>query len=811
MDKSTSSNKPYLRSENKHSGSNILVVPPTLHPSQHIPGTSNASGKNPALFPIHPGGIIIPLQPTLRRQITEIAKHFTFPSTVGISVHANVSIQGAIHSSRTAGVSNFQPYSNSSNSQSSSVAYPFRRFQQLRGTPSSSAAKSMPTFQVSSNMDGPLSAIWPRPEVLIVDYGVEASRRRSDTVSSSSSRLSGSTALTSSNISPMQSGTTKVASTPEMLRPSPIPRDGSTRPIRSRSIYLLSQAREYERNHRPESPSPGKYNVSPACRNRRKSQELEHFISPLNSGIQASSSKAHKKKSIHRLDWQCHGTDLARCGEGIPPCDHMSGIDERSSEDSNSRARSIDEPMEMTCERTPEDRSYNHPNLNDNYFTASEETSMGLERTWANLDTCKDLTEAASWTAIERQTSDNNMISDWKRFLSNTSPTSTDADWDKLASVDRRNRQRRVPQSLDLLPVDISDASSPIISPSPNVSPPISPALENHKAEDCPNIELKRTHKTHRNSTVSNPRFLRAFLDSLPPSVTRNVANQTRKPRARVTICESNRFDSVKKRSIYEDDPVQISGPLSENGLITNSDSLYAVDPSCDEYNSSPESLRDDRLPPRTSIVKRSNYPRDAMRQQSGRSLGSPTKAIAPTRKRRSSGHPIQLSNNSRSRLRPSRVQKHTLIPAGMQFLALVTLLLVAPITTAPTDSYGPQQKQECLVFDQAFWKCWTSGAVTATAGATSVDQAIEEGLLAGRLLIIWLLQLASIPSRWQQLRPLMLRASRFHSPHIISNRLNSTQLDHQDMLVYHLHPPTIKSNHTTVHTDKISPFVICL
>ncbi|KAH9440470.1 hypothetical protein MJO28_016331 [Puccinia striiformis f. sp. tritici] len=29
-----------------------------------------------------------------------------------------------------------------------------------------------------------------------------------------------------------------------------------------------------------------------------------------------------------------------------------------------------------------------------------------------------------------------------------------------------------------------------------------------------------------------------------------------------------------------------------------------------------------------------------------------------------------------------------------MQFLALVTLLLVAPITTAPTD-YGPQQKQE--------------------------------------------------------------------------------------------------------------------
>ncbi|KAH9446632.1 hypothetical protein Pst134EA_030543 [Puccinia striiformis f. sp. tritici] len=662
MDKSTSSNKPYLRSENKHSGSNILVVPPTLHPSQHIPGTSNASGKNPALFPIHPGGIIIPLQPTLRRQITEIAKHFTFPSTVGISVHANVSIQGAIHSSRTAGNSGGVPLPQISAASWNSLFFGCKEHADIPKCQATWMGPSRPSgLGVSARLEFRIDcdmASWyepwlmstfcrkvPRPEVLIVDYGVEASRRRSDTVSSSSSRLSGSTALTSSNISPMQSGTTKVASTPEMLRPSPIPRDGSTRPIRSRSIYLLSQAREYERNHRPESPSPGKYNVSPACRNRRKSQELEHFISPLNSGIQASSSKAHKKKSIHRLDWQCHGTDLARCGEGIPPCDHMSGIDERSSEDSNSRARSIDEPMEMTCERTPEDRSYNHPNLNDNYFqseinesrkitvrqtAASEETSMGLERTWANLDTCKDLTEAASWTAIERQTSDNNMISDWKRFLSNTSPTSTDADWDKLASVDRRNRQRRVPQSLDLLPVDISDASSPIISPSPNVSPPISPALENHKAEDCPNIELKRTHKTHRNSTVSNPRFLRAFLDSLPPSVTRNVANQTRKPRARVTICESNRFDSVKKRSIYEDDPVQISGPLSENGLITNSDSLYAVDPSCDEYNSSPESLRDDRLPPRTSIVKRSNYPRDAMRQQSGRSLGSPTKAIAP-------------------------------------------------------------------------------------------------------------------------------------------------------------------------------------
>ncbi|WAR63705.1 hypothetical protein PtB15_17B306 [Puccinia triticina] len=661
MDRSAASEKLHPKSERKQCGSNILVAPPCFHPSGNI--ASNLSEKHSTHFPIHPGGIIIPLQPTLKRQINEVAHYFSFPSAMGLSLHANVSIHGSLQSSRLAGDGGDLPLPLITAASWNSLFFDFKEHDGVPKFQSAWMDPSRPSgvgvlgrlefridYNIASWYEAWLMATLSRkaPGPGDVDESLEEIHRRSETDSSSSSEFSQSTAPTSLNTSPVQLGLIKISSTLDRLQPSLTPRDGSPRAIRSRSIHLLSQARQY-RSHRPaESQWMSKNSLLSVCSNRNPSQDFDLFISPPTSETHSILIETPSRKSVPRIEYQDHEMPSEQT---TPPSGTF--MDEISSEDSDSFCGVIDKVVKMTRENHSVDLVSNPNTSNHNSESetdeqgksamvetvASKETSIELQS--APVSPTKLAVEASPGKTVEKcdkRSSGVNIISDWKKFLSNMSPPSSSnsaiAERDHNGYKHLGNRPRRIPQRLNLCPVNETSDRLPVISPPSSISPPVAPTFKTSKIQESLDAELKKTQKKHRNSEVytentgvSDPRSPRAFLNSLPPPAIWSLASRNKKPWALSKMVDNIRSDSVKKRPIYRDDAMR-SGLYSANDLLSHNNSFASLDQAGKSPGSSRHPDRKESPLPRPSFPKGTSYSSDSISRlpvvASGSNVGDP-------------------------------------------------------------------------------------------------------------------------------------------------------------------------------------------
>ncbi|KAA1107243.1 hypothetical protein PGT21_007605 [Puccinia graminis f. sp. tritici] len=639
MDRISASERLHPTSEKRHSGYSILVVPPCFHPVGNI--TSSSSEKHSTLFPIHPGGIIIPLQSTLKNQISEVARYFTLPSTLGLSLHANVSIHGSLQSTRPAGSGSDCPLPLISAASWNSLFFGYLGHDDTPKPQTTWMGPSRPSgigvlvrlefridYHTASWYEAWLMATLCRKVQAPgdLDESVEEIRRQSSmAASSSSSESSQSTAPTSLNPSPVQFGLMKITGTLDAITPSPTPRDGSTRAIRSRSIHLLSQARQYRRNHPNEPQWVSKTILQPVRKNRNSSQDFDLFMTP-----PSSASNSVSENSVPKIEYQ----EAHVASREERALSSVMSTNETNSEDSDSTHRAIDKKFKISCESSSTDQVYNHPNTSDDYFQsrisepgksvmmetgASEGSSIDREGTQASAAEL-----AANQTApvtpddkhdIDKRSSGVNIISDWKNFLSNMSPAS--ASTSKVVESDEsgsENRSRRVPQRLNLEPaVEISNAV-PVISPSSNTPSPVGSTFAMNKTPENLHVEQKQTQNRDRNSDVSSEgtsasgsRSPRPFLNSSPSSSIWKLSERGRKPWSLSKIVENIRSDSVNKKASHRGHPLR-TGSYSSNDLLAISNSSDSLIKAGKHSSSSLDGMRKYHESPGSSIAQGSSH-----------------------------------------------------------------------------------------------------------------------------------------------------------------------------------------------------------
>jgi len=621
MDWGTTSEKPLSRSQNTHCGYNILVVPPCFHPtgSAHSSGTYHLLTKDPTRFPIHPGGIIIPLQPSLRRQISEVARYFTFPSTEGLSLHADVSVHQSFQSlRRNNGVD--MPLPMISAASWRSLMFGCKEHGAVTQTPW--AGPSRPSglgvaVQLEFRIDYHTASWYEAwlmskfchgaPATGNVDHSVETRRRRSGTDSSHCSRLSQSTAPTSFPASPLPP-----VRTPEnQLKSSPILPDGSTGPVRSRSIYLLSQKRQYRRFHPTEPRGEHKNTLLPLSRNRKKSQIPDLFTTPPSFETESCSPNSHHKQSIATTayDHDAHPTST----ENITPL-HEIPKGRRNSNDSDLMPGVLEKEIKMTCKHDSSDSVCNHPRIRDSYFrfetddpqqsvkektySTSEKISMDPDQNNPIISEDTPIYEGQD----DKRDSDLNLISDWKKFLAQMTPPSTgssrDVGEDYVDHKHMRGRKRPVPQRLNLVLVETSE-SLPVISPGLSLASSTSSSLRICETKRTPYLELETIREEHHSSktypednTSSSPSASRSFVNTLPPSAIRNLVGRAKIPWTRSKTSESLPSDAMKVRSAFQDDALnKLNGSYSANDATSNSKSFSPPAPTTPDLNSSSDSV----------------------------------------------------------------------------------------------------------------------------------------------------------------------------------------------------------------------------
>ncbi|KNZ52092.1 hypothetical protein VP01_36g16 [Puccinia sorghi] len=560
MDGGAISEKPLPRSQNTYCDCNILVVPPCFHPTGrvHSPGTFHLSTKDPTRFPIHPGGIIIPLQPSLRSQISEVARpRIISEPTAGGWVAVQLEFRIDYH------------------------------------TASWYEAWLMSKFCPSAPTTGNL------------DPSLKVHRRCSETDSSYCGRLSHSTAPTSIPASPLPP-----VRTPEnQLKPSPILPDGLTGPVRSRSIYLLSQKRQYRRFHPTEHRGEHKNTLLPLSRNRKKSQDSDLFTTPPSSEPESRSSKPHHQRSIPTISHHdAHPTST----EKITPRDKIPQ-GRRNSIDADFMPGVLEKEIKMICKHNSRDPVCNHPRIRDSYFpfevddpqqsvkdktySTSEKISMDPENdAIISEDTC-----------IYRGTDDKrspklDLVSDWKKFLVQMTPpsvgSSREVGGDYVGNKHMCGRKRPVPQPLNLVPVETSEPL-PVISPELSLASSTSSSLRIRETKRTPDLELKTIREEPHNSEIypedkisissSSPT---SFVNTLPPSVIRNLVGRSKMPWRRSRTNESLRSDSVKIRSTFQDDALNnLNGLYSANDTPRNGKSFSSPAYTTPDSNSSSDSF----------------------------------------------------------------------------------------------------------------------------------------------------------------------------------------------------------------------------
>ncbi|PLW39577.1 hypothetical protein PCANC_15642 [Puccinia coronata f. sp. avenae] len=593
MEKDAASDRLFSKLDGGYCSHNILVVPPCFHPHEHITGTSDASTTDPARFPIHPGGIIVPLQPSLRRQLSEVARYFTFPSTEGLSLHVDIKVHGSMQSSREAGEYTPQigdlPLPMVSAASWESLLFGCKEHAVLSkhqapwmGPCTASALGVVAKLQISINYH---RATWYEAWLTSKFYhgvpihSLGVSRRRSETDSLFSSRRSQSTAPTSSNASPVPLAPIRIASTPDELQPLPVSPDESTRAIRSRSIYLLSQTRQYRWYDQPESREDCNSTVLPVCSYRKETQDIGILTTPPSSQSPSISNTSHHESLSPGID--LNKTDPESPKEMRPLNTVPKG--KKKSEDLDFVPGVIETEVNMASQFNSSDTHCVQPEIIESYFqcqivdpkeSRTEERSSS-DKNSIDLEKISRISTETVWGSMpEKRSSELELVSDWKKFLAQMSPPSVGisgrTDLNNPGFKLMRNRNRRVPHRLNLLQVDTSDPL-PIVSPTLSIS---SPTGTTHKIQKNLDLELETIREEHRNSHVlaedatssSPPRSPRALMNTLQPSAIRNLADRAKKPWARSRLSENIRSDSVKRKSNVQNDTLSKSrGSFSVN------------------------------------------------------------------------------------------------------------------------------------------------------------------------------------------------------------------------------------------------------